>query len=90
MNVVFAIGEVVLLLFIIVLAVAARWIRKRETEREIAELPVCQPKLHRLEGPGTRAAAQDAGLEMIFVSFHTTRQHANEVSAKKHEEIVEV
>jgi hypothetical protein len=88
MNVVFAVGEVVLLLLIIVFAVAARWIRSRETEREIAELPVYQPKLQGVEGPATRAAARAAGLEIELVSFHTDQQHAETVSAKEHKEIV--
>ena len=89
MDLVFAIGEVVLLLLIIVLAVAARWIRSRETEREIAELPVYQPKLHGIESLSTHATVQDASPEMEFVSVHTTRRHADEVSAKEHEEIAE-
>ena len=90
MDVVFAIGEVVLLLFIIVFAVAARWMRNRETAREIAELPLYEPNLHGLGSVAARAPARDGGLEVEFASLHTARQHTEELAAKEHEEIVEV
>jgi hypothetical protein len=89
-DMIFAVGEVGLLFLIIVLALVAQWVSKREIEREIAQLPVYQPKLHGLEGPATNEAAQDAELEIEFVTFHTARQHVETLSAKERKEIVEV
>jgi hypothetical protein len=90
LNILFAAGEIGLLLLIIMFAVTARWLSKRETEREIAALPVYRPKLDGVEGPATRENAEIAALQIEFVSLPTMRQPVGAASVKKREETVEV
>jgi hypothetical protein len=88
LNMVFAAGEIGLLLLILVFALVARWLNKRETAREIAALPVYQPKLHGLEGPVTRAAAQFAALPSDSENFHKAQLLVETASAEEHVETV--
>jgi hypothetical protein len=74
LNVIFAVGEIGLLLLILVLALVARWVGKRETAREIAASPVYQPKLPGIEGHATLAAAQFASAAADATSRQMVRQ----------------
>ena len=74
LNMIFAAGEIGLLLMVLVLALVARWVGKRETAREIATLPVYQLKLHGIEGPATWAAAKFAALDADTTSGQRVQQ----------------
>ena len=88
LSVVFAVGEIGLFLLILVLAFVARWVGKRETAREIAALPVYQPKLHGPEGPVRRPAAQFAALPSDSENFHKAQLLVETASAEDHVETV--
>jgi hypothetical protein len=85
LNMIFAAGEIGLLLLVLVLALVARWVGKRETAREIAALPVYQPKLHGIEGPATLAAAQFAAAAVDT----TSRQMVRKLDSASEKERVE-
>jgi len=83
MHTIFAIGELILLLLIVVLGLAARWASKRETERESSQIPQLQRKLAGQEGPDTKAEAEFTGLQFLPASTAERQPIVETNSAKE-------
>lgn len=71
---IFAVGEIMLLFVIIVLALVARWASKRETAREIAASRVYQLKLHGIEGPVTLDSPDYGARQSESANCHALRK----------------
>src|SRR5579864_9296869 len=74
LDLVFAIGGIILVMMIVALGLAAQWIAKRENVRAALQSRRASPKLNVQEGASTQAEAQLAYLQELVARAESMRQ----------------